>query len=269
MSDPAPSKVPSNAPSKAPSVASQRRERSQTPTNTDAAHMLGPRPNPKDAAAEAFEREDLVISQYKLDYEAHLRFLRAGQLRREMATLDAETPRIVGAVREKAYIDIIEDRAVDEQMEQDARQQAEAYFIKYRTARGLGNLAKDARETITAMEVSLQKYAKMLSTAHSTAKDLLKLSGETADSAPRITFLTRVQPQWHLIYELIYARARQWLYAMHLYALLSDTAAKLSKSAVASRVRQEVNTLDVDMTDDDDDDTVTQDGDADDDSDDS
>lgn len=237
---------PSIAPSKAPSIASQRRERSETPPQSTQ--------DPKEAAAATFEEEDQVMAQFKLEYEAHLRRLRVAQLRREMEMLDAETPRLVAAIHDTNYANIIEDRALADQMQDDAQKQADAYILKFRTARGLGNLAKDTAATVRATEESLQKYGKMMRSVYSVAKDTVKLAGESADAAPRITFLTKVQPQWHLVYELLYARAKQWLYSVHLYQLLVAAAQLVSKSATATRVRQEVNALDVDMTDDDDDD---------------
>lgn len=247
--------VPSKAPSKAPSIASQRRERSETPPQCAQ--------GPKDAALAAFEEEDAEMTQYKVEFEGHLRRLRMNQMRNEMKMLDAETPRLVAAIHDTAYDHIIEDRALADQMQDDAKQQADAYCLKFRTARGLGNLAKDTAATVQAMEESLQKYGKMLRGVYSVAKDTLKLASESDDAAPRITFLTKVQPQWHLIYELLYARAKQWIYAVHLYQLLVAAAQQVSKAATSTRVRQEVNALDVDMTDDDEaDDEASDDGDT-------
>lgn len=242
-------------PPKAPSVAS-RRERSESAADSRNSHLPpGPVPTQQDAAAAAkaaFEREDEMLDEYRLSFDAHLRLLRSKHLRQEMATINVETPRIVAAVRDNKYGDIIEDRALADQMASDAQQQANSYFMKYRTARGLGNLAKDTTLAVEAMEESIVKYCKQLAAAASAAKDLVVLACDSDDASSRIAFYTKVKPQWHLIYELLYARTKQWLYSVHLYELLSDAAKRLSKSATADRVRQEVNALDVDMTDDDD-----------------
>lgn len=251
-------KLPSKAPSKAPSIASARRARSESPVTPIQVSPV----DVDTVAKELFEAEERLLDEYRAHYEQRLRTMRMHQLRQDMAMIDAETPRLLAAIRDNKYTDIIEDRALVDQMANDAQQQANGFFMKYRTARGLGNLAKDTSLVIQATQESINKYGKLLANAQNAAKDLIKLASDSDDAEPRITFITKVQPQWHLLYELLYARTKQWLYAVSLFKLLADGAQRLSKSAIADRVRQEVNTLEVDMTDDDDDEMeVSDDGD--------
>lgn len=203
----------------------------------------------KARALKAFIAEEAYIGNDISEFNNELRKRRIQHLRQLLATMHVETPRIVQLIKERKYGNVLEDRTIWGERQSDALRQAEALFLKFRTTRGLDNLARSTEQEILEIEASIIRHGKHLQQCFLTGQELVKAYIESGDMTPRIQFLAKVSPAWHVDYELIYMRAQEWLYTSFLHAAVSKRAEELRRRTHSDRLRQDANALDIDMSD--------------------
>ena len=243
--------------SRSPSRKHERDEETEPVPDKEEAHHItkeeavdqpeAPPSTAKEQAQRFVDKETALLRAHQAEFEKHVKALRSQFTERLHSFLEEEADRLEDALETGNLWAALDDPEAIKDIRDRGTMYATKLNTKYRSIRGLQNQRNDIAMQAGALAQEVANIIKQI-VALRNAGDAILIKIQQGDSAGRTEYLTRIDPGFKALYQLLQMRLDQWGVDQTAVAKVDQYIAANKSNSAKARVKKELDALDMDMS---------------------